>query len=130
MFLVKVLACMLVYYLVGMVANLVTAYLVINRLSDKALPYPGLLTELYRKHFEHSGEAKIYKKESAFKKFIVTQTLWPLNVRQTIQKGKNAEKELDEYILKEKEWIQSNFPQDSRDDADQRSNSSRDENNS
>ena len=111
MLLVKVLVCLAVYYLVGMIANMVTACIVIDRLSNKALPYPGLLTELYRKHFDHSGTAKIYKKESVIKKFLITQTLWPLNVQQTIAKGKSAEKELDEYILDHAE-ITWNTPRD------------------
>ncbi len=111
MLLTKVLIYILTYYLVGYLVNLFTAYVVIHNLTKKCENYPGLMTELYRNNFTKYSPRKIYKKESFIKKFFITQTLWPLNVLQMIDKGKRANAEFKKYILDHTE-ITWNTPRD------------------
>lgn len=101
MFLAKVLIGIGVWILIGIVANLISGYFAIWKLGDKCLPYPGLFSNLYHKHFEASetkGGYGIYRKRSVAEKFLDTQIFWPLSVAQTIRKGQKAKAEFEEII--------------------------------
>lgn len=100
MLLIKILVCIGVYYLIGIIANLSCSSYVIGKLAKACKPYPGLLSELYSKHFLHEGGFKpIYKKIHPFTKFFLTQTLWPLNIAQTFRKGADARQEFEKFTL-------------------------------
>lgn len=122
MFLTLGLVCVVAYYLIGIIANLACSYYVIGKLGRACEPYPGLLGELYSRHFLHErGTKPVYKKRSVFTKFLITQTLWPLNVAQTFRKGADARQELEMFVQAQ---------QENRDHSETSSVSARDQNNS